>query len=255
MTAETDVQELSAGYVPPSLLAWRALERAAYAQIDVTPVLDLGAGLGVFTHVVAPQAIGVDLDGRQLKMGMSSATLKSALCADLRQLPVASDSVAAIIANCVFEHIPGVELVVAEVARVLRPGGQVQLTVPLDSLDRGFAVRIGWYARMRNRQLSHINLLTQESWTQLWEEAGLEVVRARSVVSLGQTRRWDLIDAPLFLGVRRYTCGNLYQRIVLPRPKLLRLHRRLSEPLSRWVIRGQRAHDEPVCVFFELRKK
>ncbi len=253
--ATADLHALSDGYVPPSLLAWRALERAAYRPPDEGVVLDLGAGLGFFTRVVAPNAVAVDLDLRQLKSGLASGAFAFALQADLRKMPVASGSVSAVVSNCVFEHIPGVEDVVREVSRVLKSGGQVQLTVPLDTLDQGFVVRTPAYARMRNRQLSHVNLFTGSGWAGLWERCGFDVVRSTTVVSVGQARRWDLLDAPLFVGWRRLTFGNLYWRLVGRSPRLLAAHRRLSEPVARWVMAGRRDSDAPVCVFFELRKR
>src|SRR3989304_252314 len=89
---------LSERYVAPSLLAWRVLECGAYEPIGRGLALDLGSGAGFFTQLVAPSAIGIDMDRRQLEMGVTLRWLAEGVCGDLRALPFRSESIPEMIA-------------------------------------------------------------------------------------------------------------------------------------------------------------
>jgi SAM-dependent methyltransferase len=52
---------------------------------------------------------------------------------DIARLPYPTDSLDLVIASEVIEHLPEPERVMAEVARVLKPGGKLILTMPLES--------------------------------------------------------------------------------------------------------------------------
>jgi SAM-dependent methyltransferase len=250
---EATIDRLANSFVQPSLLAWRALERTAYEVPAGGVVLDLGAGLGDFTADVAPQAIAVDLDLRQLRRGRARGTLGRAVQADLRHLPFRSGVATAVIANCVFEHIPGLDEALDEVHRVLDPDGNLQTTVPLTALDDAYLVPRPWYRALRNRQLAHRNVHTLDGWARRFRRRGLTVERAALVVFHGQARRWDLLDIPLFAGIGGYTWFNLYTRLLARFPRLRRLHDPLSRRLARWIAAGYRPGEPAVCAHLRAR--
>jgi SAM-dependent methyltransferase len=96
---------------------------AAYALAEpLLPagrVLDLGCGIGHSFGLLAPrETVGVDIDAGALE-GQERETV----VADMRELPFADDSFAALISVQSLEHVAEGERVVAEARRVLEPGG------------------------------------------------------------------------------------------------------------------------------------
>lgn len=114
-------------------------------RLDVGPgqlLVDLGCGAG--RHAFAAMQRGawvVALDpsadelatvgaiGAALAAEGSSGTL-AALRGDALRLPFAEGSVDAVVASEVLEHVSDDQVALAEIARVLRPGGRCALSVP-----------------------------------------------------------------------------------------------------------------------------
>jgi SAM-dependent methyltransferase len=89
-------------------------------------VLDLGAGVGHSYHLLAPrETVGLDLDA-----GALAAQARETVVADMRSLPFAERSFASVLAVQSIEHVPDAERVLAEVARVLQPGGVAVFVTP-----------------------------------------------------------------------------------------------------------------------------
>lgn len=89
-------------------------------------VLDLGAGAGhSFTELAPRETVGVDIDADALA-GQDRETL----VADMRCLPLGDDCFSAVLAVQSLEHVPDPERVLAEVRRVLSPGGVAIFVTP-----------------------------------------------------------------------------------------------------------------------------
>lgn len=101
-------------------------------------VLDLGCGAGTDLLIAAQMAgpdgrvIGVDMTAAMLdragssaaEMGLRNVELHESL---IESLPLADASVDVVISNGVIDLVPDKEAVFAEIDRVLRPGGRLQL--------------------------------------------------------------------------------------------------------------------------------
>jgi SAM-dependent methyltransferase len=87
-------------------------------------VLDVGTGEGQLARLVRGRAVGVDPTWAQIA---AAATLRGGpryAQAGAEGLPFRSQSFDVVVACLVFEHIEGVDAAIAEVARVLEPGGR-----------------------------------------------------------------------------------------------------------------------------------
>ena len=93
----------------------------------VTRVLDVGTGDGQIARVLAAagaQVTGVDPTRNQIAVAHQRGGGPAYVQAAAAALPFASASFDAALACLVFEHIDDVDGAIAEVARVVRPGGQ-----------------------------------------------------------------------------------------------------------------------------------
>ena len=89
-------------------------------------VLDLGCGVGHSYHLLAPRkTLGVDIDPGALE-GQDRETL----VADMRSVPLADNSYESVLSVHSVEHVPDPDKVIAEVARILEPGGTAVFVTP-----------------------------------------------------------------------------------------------------------------------------
>ena len=86
---------------------------------DTMPVLELGCGMGALSEV-HPGYVGLDFGLPALQRFRNR---KPRMQGDMQQLPIATGSVAAVFSWTALEHVPKPEFVLAEIERVLQPGG------------------------------------------------------------------------------------------------------------------------------------
>ena len=121
----------------------RAVEARFYADLPLPrPLLDLGCGDGHFAAVAfaQPLDVGVDPWWGPLQAARDQGAHQQLACAEGARLPFPSDHFATVISNSVLEHIPQVAPVLAEVARVLQPGGYFHFCVPGPNFRRFLSV-------------------------------------------------------------------------------------------------------------------
>jgi len=137
----------------PRLEAWLCGKLAALRRrAPGGCLLDLGAGSGLVTRCAeghfAPR-VGVDLSARIL--AASRATFDLGVAADVDALPFPDDSFDAVTCFSVLHHLYAFEGLVAEVARVLRPGGVFYSDHDMDAaFRRRFRLPVALYRKLRN---------------------------------------------------------------------------------------------------------
>jgi len=232
-------------FAPPVAL-WRAIEARALSHLDFpAPMLDFGCGDGMFTDVVfGKQAaiFGCDIARAEMPSARDSGVYAQGVqFADGHHLPYRDASFGTVYSNSVIEHIPDPQNVLPELARVLRPGGRLVLTVPSDRFhalldgvqsapDKAAAQA---YARHIDQLLAHYHYHTADEWRVLLATVGIRLVQAAYYVSPEAARFWDRLNRQFGVGRR-----SLFNVLVSPRLRWLG-HRPLVAKViyARWLPR------------------
>jgi 2-polyprenyl-6-hydroxyphenyl methylase / 3-demethylubiquinone-9 3-methyltransferase len=130
------------------LLHWLAAARAALVPPAARPsmvLVDAGCGGGLLAPHLAGKGyrhVGVDL--RAAGLASAAAHGVEPVCGDVSALPLATGSADVVAAGEILEHVTDLPGTVAELCRVLRPGGLVVLdTVNATALSRFITVTAG----------------------------------------------------------------------------------------------------------------
>ena len=226
------------------LPAFRALLRAVEARFyqDLLPleepVLDLGCGDGHFASAAFPQRLqaGIDPSAACLQEARGRGAYHLLVRSVGDALPFPDGHFSTVISNSVLEHIPDLDPVLAEIARVLRPpepsgdghgsshrGGRLIFCVPGDRFTRllffgDLCRRLGLeglargYERYFNRISRHYHDDGPQAWQQRLAKAGLEMVDAFSYFSRRATHALDLGH---YLGAPSLVAKKLFVRWIL----------------------------------------
>lgn len=120
-------------------LHWLAPARARLIPTPDRPgavLVDVGCGGGLLApHVDGYRHIGVDVVRSALVLAARRGVVP--IQGDVHALPLADEAADVVVAGEVLEHVTDLERVVAEIARVLRPGG----TVVVDTINDTWLAR------------------------------------------------------------------------------------------------------------------
>lgn len=182
----------SATGLDPALVA-RYFRFAGEARV----VLDVGCGDGSFGRLKPSSAIvvhGVDHDAGAVERAQPH---EIAVQADLESgvLPYPDMSFDAVFAKDVLEHLRAPWLLLATIHRVLRPGGVIVVSVPME------------YPRLVWDDYTHVRGFTRGTLRLMLEDVGFDVVHVVPMGSIPGAGRLGVIDAiPAILripGMRR----------------------------------------------------
>lgn len=182
----------------------RAVEARFYTDIDLPePVLDLGCGDGHFASEAFSRPLRAGIDPWRQPLQEAGSRHRHAYDglaqASGAQLPFAAGQFASVVSNSVLEHIPELEPVLAEVARVLRPGGRFVFCVPSENFlsflsvslflrRTGLAAPARAYERFFNRISRHYHCDSPAVWRERLARVGMEVERHWYYFSPGALR-------------------------------------------------------------------
>ena len=118
------------------LLTWRLdarWRRRAVRQLGIGPgdvVLDLGCGTGdmaALARAAGARVVGLDVAARMLDVARARRAADALLRADATRLPLRSGTVSAVKSAFALRNLVAIPPMLAEAARVLRPGGRLAL--------------------------------------------------------------------------------------------------------------------------------
>jgi ubiquinone/menaquinone biosynthesis C-methylase UbiE len=140
-------------------LGERVFRNRKFDLRGVRSMLDVGSGAGQLAKHLLKYS---DADAQVTCTDLSYPMLRRArtrlkntnphfVAADLAKLPFADGSFDCVTCGYVLEHLPNPEPGLAEIARVLQPGGRLFLLTTEDSFSGAWTSRL-WYCRTYNRQ-------------------------------------------------------------------------------------------------------
>jgi SAM-dependent methyltransferase len=194
----------------PATNLWRAVELDAVQRHGLPPGrgLDLGCGDGKLTCIVddatrgagARRWVGVDIDPLETSQAMACGRYDRVHTASAAAIPEPDASMDFVFSNSVLEHIGSIEDVLAEAARLLRPGGRFIATVPGPGFHRALrGPLVGGkdrdsYLRDIDTRCAHLRYWGTEEWRARLGQHGLVLQVATDYLTPKQTRRWELIS-------------------------------------------------------------
>ena len=209
---------------------FRALIRAIEHRLIVEqgklarPLLDIGCGDGHFAQVTIKTAdVGIDVFVPSLQAAKRRGIYAHLDAASAWNIPYRDGVFATVLANCAVEHMPKLDQVFGEVARVLRPKGRFVFSVPTDRLNQNLLIaqwldRVGakgtasryrnWFKRMQ----VHFHMYSPDEWQQRIEARGFKVICRRGYLSPQATHYLELGH---YYGLPNLITHNLFGKWVI----------------------------------------
>lgn len=202
----------------PAIVLWRAAEVREIEKILAgvklpEPVLDLGCAEGKIAGVLfkGKSLIGLDNCWGLLSGNHHLETYKILMLADGCRLPYKNGTFGGVFSNCVIEHIPALDSVLEEVARVLKANGIFLFTVPSHKFGEylffseifntmGLKGLARWYQNKRNKLLNHFHCYDLSRWKTILEGKGLSLSRYSYYMPRKATFIWDFLAFIVFCG-------------------------------------------------------
>lgn len=240
----------------PATAFWRAIEIGALVSRDIPRGLglDLGCGDGILTDIVLDEIgprdlVGVDLDPLETEAARRYDFYDRIHTCSADAIPERDATFDFVISNSVLEHVPPLEGTIAEVGRLLKPGGRFFFTVPGPAFHGNLAgsvmpgVTREDYLRTLDARLAHFHYLSESDWRDMLARHGLVLDHCLGYLDRGQTRRWETLSR--FTGGLLYALFGKTQRPIEIQRKLgaraFQNRRRLPESVAKMIGRIGRA--------------
>jgi SAM-dependent methyltransferase len=208
----------------------RAVESSFYQDLPLpAPVYDVGCGDGHFASVTfdAPIAVGLDPWHGPIHEAQGYGAYRGLVEADAARSPFPGGYFGSAISNSVLEHIPHVDEVLEETARVLQPGAPFIFCVPnhqflpslslgrlLDKLGLGAVARS--YRSFFNRISRHQHCDDVDMWKKRLETNGFRLERHWHYFS---PRALAALEWGHYLGLPSLVSKKLFGRWILVRAR------------------------------------
>jgi SAM-dependent methyltransferase len=111
--------------------AW--VVRRLAARYGAAPFLDAGCGTGLNLRHLPAGSTGIDINPRNIEIVRGRLPNHTIVQGDIEAMPFADASFATVLCTEVIEHVPDPAKAIAEIRRVLRPGGTFIGSTPAHS--------------------------------------------------------------------------------------------------------------------------
>jgi SAM-dependent methyltransferase len=218
---------------------------AAYRDLfdgGAAQVADIGAGLGIARRFLPPAAdyLGVEFSAETIALAALVGGDRPGRLVEggFPHLPVEDGWADLVLCLEVIEHVADDRQAIAELRRILRPGGYLLLSVPGT-----------WYWPDYLRLIGHYRHYTREALAVLLDSAGLEIVRGYAQFD-GFWRGYHY----LYLMLKAFELA--LRKTVRPNFSVLRtgLYRRIARAAERWIAARDPA-DDPRSTFVLCRRE
>lgn len=224
--------------------------------------LDLGCGDGILTDIlfreagVTPRLVGVDIDPLETAAAAKYDFYERIHTVPAQAIPEPDASFDYVLSNSVLEHIPDLDGVIAEVGRLLKPGGQFWFTVPGPAFRDNMTGSIlpgasrADYLRNLDRRLAHFHYLSESDWTDMCSRHGLTVDSVSGYLGRAETQRWETLSRMTGGLLHSLTGGGSRPIEIQRKLKLRDVQNRMSIPrpvagaIARFISAGIN-HDAP----------
>ncbi len=133
------------------LYNYRLRREAIRRNVDLScsRILEVGSGVSPVLPAL-PNVVHSDISAEAMRLNVENGSAVTGIAFDAVRIPVADGSVETVVCSEVLEHIADDTAALVEIARVLRGGGRLVLTVPVHEYFFAYDDRaVGHYRRYR----------------------------------------------------------------------------------------------------------
>ncbi|MFW5714560.1 MAG: class I SAM-dependent methyltransferase [Brevefilum sp.] len=240
----------------------RAVEDRFYQEIKLPePVFDLGSGDGHFASVAFDRKLSVGLDPwvAPMREAQKRDAYHLLVLGEGAHIPFEEGHFGSVISTSVLEHIPNLDPVLAEVHRIIKPGGKFVFCVPNHRFPkklwgRKVLKRLGLsglgeqYSRLFNWVSRHAHTDSQAVWKKRLESLGFELSDSWSYFP---PKALHILEWGHPLGLPALISKKIFGRWILVQKKWnLAIPWAMTRPYL-----GEPRAEDGVCTFFVARRK
>ena len=241
----------------------RAVEGRFYENIELpSPTLDLGCGDGHFAGVVFDRKLEVGLDpwAAPLREAEKRGNYLKLVNSTGDQIPFEDGYFSSAVSNSVLEHIPDLDPVLADLARVMKTGAPFIFCVPNHNFLKSLSVsnffdRIGLkflgnaYRSFFNSIARHKHCDDPVVWKERLEKAGFELVDWWHYFS---PQALHVLEWGHYFGLPSLVCRKLFGRWLLAP---IRWNLFFTNLITKPSYEEPSIQPEGTCTFYIARKK